>query len=57
MNINVWTNFSKRVNSTLQPTGGTQISVVLKENCSLENPVFIVSTPITDYTYVEAFGH
>ena len=57
MNINVWTNFSKRVNSTLQPTGGTQITVVLKENCSLENPVFIVSTPITDYTYVEAFGH
>ena len=31
--------------------------MVLKENCSLENPVFIVSTPITDYTYVEAFGH
>lgn len=57
MNINVWTNFSKRVNSTKQPTSGTQISVVLKENCSLENPVFIVSTPITDYTYVEAFGH
>lgn len=57
MNINVWTNFSKKVNSTLQPTGGTQISVVLKENCSIENPVFIVSTPMTDYTYVEAFGH
>lgn len=57
MNINVWTNFSKRVNSTKQPIGGTQISVVLKENCSLENPVFIVSTPITDYTYVEAFDH
>lgn len=56
MNIKVWTTFDKRVNSTKQPTGGTQISVVLKENCSIENPVFIVSSPIADYEYVEAFG-
>lgn len=57
MTINVWDNFSKRVNSTKQPSGGTSISVVLKENCSMENPVFIISTPMASYTYVEAFGH
>lgn len=56
MTIKVWNTFDKRVNSTKQPTGGTQISVVLKENCSIENPVFIVSSPIADYEYVEAFG-
>lgn len=56
MTIKVWNTFDKRVNSTKQPTGGTQISVVLKENCSIENPVFILSSPIADYEYVEAFG-
>lgn len=57
MTIKVWTDFSKRKNSTKQPTGGTQVDVRLKDNCSLEHPVFILSTPVTDYTYVEAFGH
>ena len=57
MTIKVWTGFSKRKNSTKQPTGGTQIDVRLKDNCSIENPIFLLSTPATDYTYVEAFGH
>lgn len=56
MNIKVWSDFTKRKNSTKQPTGGTQKTVVLKEECSLENPVFILNEPIADYTYVEAFG-
>lgn len=57
MNINVWTNFSKRRNSTKQPTSGTTVTCVLKEETSIENPSFILNTPIADYTYVEAFGH
>ena len=57
MNINVWSGFSKRENSTKQPTGGTQITVTLKQNCSIESPVFIVSSPVPSYDYVEAFGH
>lgn len=57
MNINVWTNFTKRRNSTKQPTSGTQVSCVLKEETSIENPSFILNTPIANYTYVEAFGH
>lgn len=57
MTIKVWTDFSKRKNSTKQPTGGTQIDVRLKDRCSIEKPVFLLSSPVTDYTYVEAFGH
>ena len=57
MNINVWTNFVKRRNSTKQPTSGTTVACVLKEETSIERPSFILNTPIADYTYVEAFGH
>ena len=57
MNINVWTNFTKRRNSTKQPTSGTTVACVLKEETSIENPSFILNTPIANYTYVEAFGH
>ena len=57
MNIKVWSSFTKRKNSTKQPTGGSQITAVLKEKTSIENPVFILATPIANYNYVEAFGH
>lgn len=57
MNINVWSGFSKRENSTKQPTSGTQIAVTLKQNCSQEAPVFIISDPMPGYDYVQAFGH
>lgn len=57
MKIKVWTDFSKRKNSTKQPAGGTEIDVVLKEDCSKEQPSFILSSPIPDYCYCEAFGH
>lgn len=53
--IKVWTNFQKRKNSTKQPTGGTDVQCVLKEDTSIENPVFIVNTPMPGYTYVQAF--
>lgn len=39
--LKVWTDFSKRKNSTKQPTGGIDVDVKLKENTSIENPVFI----------------
>ena len=43
MTITYWTNFSKRINSTKQPTGGTNITTVaLKTPCSVETPVFIL---------------
>lgn len=56
MNIKVWTDFSKRENSTKQPASGTTLDVHLKGPCSLHNPIFVLSNPIGKYTYVEAFG-
>lgn len=43
--LNVWNNFSKRKNSTKQPTGSADLSldVKLKEDTSLANPSFIVT--------------
>ena len=58
MNIEVWTSFSKRKNSTLTPpAAGTQVTCVLKEETSIERPSFILNTAIANYTYVAAFGH
>lgn len=44
MTINTWASFSKRRNSTKQPTGGTQKSVTLKSPTSLINPVFLLES-------------
>ena len=57
MNINVWSNFTKRRNSTAQPTGGTQKTVYLKEQTSIEHPSFILAEPLANYNYVQAFGN
>ena len=58
MKIKYWTSFSKRKNSTKQPTGGTEIDVTLKQGTSLEAPTFILSASNAfDIVYVTAFGH
>lgn len=58
MQLKAWT-FSKKHNSTAQPTGsGTTYNVVLKEDCSVDNPVFILGTGITPtINYCQALGH
>lgn len=58
MKLVYWTNFSKRKNSTKQPSGGTEIDVVLKDNTSLLNPIFQTgSVPANvNYCYVADFG-
>ena len=39
-----WASFSKKKNSTKQPTGsGTDFTVTLKDGCSLDAPVFILN--------------
>lgn len=50
MNITMYT-FSKKNNSTKQPSGGDQISCMLKENCSILNPVFILKSNNFSYNY------
>lgn len=57
MQIKVWSGFSKRINSTKQPTGGTTVDVLLKAETDIKNPSFILTS--TDFTinYVMAFGN
>ena len=57
MTINYWTSFTKRKNSTSQPTGGTSATVTLKEGTSIEHPTFLLTGNLFACTYVEAFGH
>lgn len=52
MQIKLYTNFSKRRNSTKQPTGGTTVDVVFKDGCSTENPVFLINGVDLDVNYV-----
>lgn len=58
MTVTYWSNFSKRKNSTKQPTSGTDVTVRLKEDCSIINPVFESATmPATaNYIYVSEWG-
>jgi len=57
MTIKYWSNFSKRKNSTKQPTGGTSLTVTLKEGTSIEKPTFLVSGNLFAVNYIQAFGH
>ena len=57
MTIKKWSGFSKRKNSTKQPTGGTSVTAFLKEGTSIENPTFTLSGNNFTIDYVEAFGH
>lgn len=58
MKIKAWSNFSKKRNSTKRPTtSGAEISVFLKEDTSIEGPSFILNEPLSEYTYIQAFGH
>lgn len=51
MNITLYSGFSKRRNSTLQPGGGTGKSVVLKDDTSMMKPAFLVSNVDWSWNY------
>lgn len=53
MNITVYDDFKKAVNSTKRPTGGRSISVRLKDNCSVVNPVFRLKSNDKNINYVK----
>ena len=62
MEIQFFSNFSKRINSTKQPTTATAtLTGKLKESCSIENPVFQIkplspdTLPGYTYAYIPAF--
>lgn len=62
MNINIYTGFSKKKNSTKVPTGtGTAVTASLKRQTSYHNPVFVLS-PVTgvtmeDISYIKYGSH
>lgn len=45
MTLMYWTNYSKRLNSTAYPTGGTVIDVKLKTGTSILNPSLLLELP------------
>lgn len=53
MNITVYTGFSKEVNSTKQPSGGTNVSCVLKDDTSIIHPAFKLQGVGYDVNYVK----
>ena len=59
MKLKYWTDFSKRKNSTLVPTGtGTEIDVYWKEDTSIDSPSVVLATNAIniDYVYINDFG-
>lgn len=56
MQITIYSGFSKEVNSTKQPTGGTAVSCYLKENTSVIKPVFILNGANFSTNYVSWNG-
>lgn len=53
MVIEAFSGFSKKPNSTKQPSSGTQITVRLKDNCSVLNPVFLLTGYNLSHNYVK----
>ena len=58
MKIKYWSGFSKRKNSTKQPTSGTEVAVFLKDDTSILTPTFdCVGIPANvNYIYCQDFG-
>lgn len=53
MQIKCFSNFSKKQNSTKQPTGGTTFTCTLKEPTSLIHPVFVLVTSNAAFNYIQ----
>lgn len=53
MQITCFSGFSKKPNSTKQPTSGTTVTVTLKEPTSVLNPVFIISGYNLSWNYIQ----
>lgn len=57
MQITVYKNFPKRINSTKRPSSGTVINVQLKDNTSIDNPTFILESTDISINYIKAWDH
>lgn len=58
MTLTYWSNYSKKKNSTAQPTSGTDVTIVLKDDCSIINPVIRSATmpASANYCYISEWG-
>ena len=58
MTLTYWSNYSKKKNSTAQPTSGTDVTMVLKDDCSIINPVIRSATmpASANYCYISEWG-
>ena len=59
MTVTYWTNYSKRKNSTTKPSStGTDVTVKLKDDCSIINPIIESATipANANYVYISDFG-
>lgn len=57
MQLTLYKNFKKRINSTKRPSGGTTQEVYLKQDTSLKNPTFILEDVDLDVNYCKYAGH
>lgn len=57
MLVTFYKGFNKRINSTKQPTGGTDIEVYLKEGTSIESPTFMIDGIDLEYNYCKFNNH
>ena len=53
MQITCYTNFTKKPNSTKQPTGGTVVTCTLKDPTSIIKPVFKLAGNTLTYNYIK----
>lgn len=53
MQVTMYSGFSKEVNSTKVPGGGSIVDMTLKEPTSVINPIFIISNYSLDWNYVK----
>lgn len=53
MEITVYSGFTKRINSTKRPSGGTTKNVVLKNPTSVIRPTFIITGFDTSWNYIQ----
>ncbi len=56
MNVTFYSNFVKKRNSTLQPSGGVALDCKMKQSCSITTPTFLIDGIDLSYNYCQFNG-
>ena len=54
--IEYWNDYKKKRNSTARPSSGGILDVLLKEDCDIDNPTFLLNINNLDINYIKAFN-